>query len=57
MKFGYKVTFEDEVQGQIEEMFETYPEAQDFWDEYADTETCTSGKMTYLPTNEVIWEF
>lgn len=53
----YKITFEDEVQGHVEETFETFPEAQDFWDEYADTNTCASGKMVYLPTNEIIWEF
>lgn len=57
MKIGYKITFEDEVQGHIEETFETFPEAQDFWDEYADTDTCVSGKMVYLTTNEIIWEF
>lgn len=53
----YKIIFEDKVQGTVEETFENFPDAMDFWNEYADTDTCVYGQMVYTPTNEVIWEF
>lgn len=53
----YQVYFDDEVKGEITEDFETFTEAADFYNDYADTETCTGGGLWDKSTGEVIWEF
>ena len=53
----YQVYFDDEVKGEITEDFETFTEAADFYNDYADTETCTGGGLWDKATGEVIWEF
>ena len=37
--------------------FETFSEAQEYWDFYADAPTCVAGEMIDLDTKEIIWEF
>ena len=49
------VLFIDKVHGTNTEVFNTFEEAQEFWDAYADTETCVYGKME--DANGIIWEF
>lgn len=53
----YQVIFDDEVQGEITENFETFEEAAEFWQEYADTETCRAGQLWDMSNGEVIWRF
>lgn len=37
--------------------FETFTEAQEYWDNNADTPTCIAGEMIDMDTEETIWEF
>ena len=53
----YEVKFFDSNLGEQVERFESYVEAQEYWQEYADADTCLAGKMTDLENNEVIWDF
>jgi len=52
-----KIIFDDAEHGTQYELFETYEQAQEYWDEYADTETCFGGVMYDIDNDEVIWEF
>lgn len=51
------VEFFDNVHEHVDEEFSTFAEAQEFWDAYADSETCYSGVMWDADTGEIIWEF
>lgn len=53
----FVVEFFDDVHGDSREEFATYMEAQDYWNAYADTETCYGGEMYDSNTGEVIWKF
>lgn len=53
----FSILFVDEVHGEIEEEFETFDAATEYWQEYADTPTCVAGWLTDLTTGEVIWHF
>ena len=53
----YEVIFEDKVHGAIDEKFDTFAEAMDFWNDYADTSSCTAGELSDTETGEVIWTF
>lgn len=53
----YQVIFEDSIHHTQINHFETFAEAQEYWDDYADVETCTAGEMLDLDNDEVIWEF
>jgi len=53
----YRVTFIDSVHGEIDEEFDDFQNAADFWQDYADTPTCEMGRLTDLETGEVIWDF
>lgn len=53
----YNVMFVDKVHGTTTEEFTAYDEAMEYWQDYADTETCVAGSMWDADTGEVIWEF
>ena len=53
----YQVIFDDEIHGEITENFDTFDEAAEYWQEYADTETCRHGQLWDKSNGEVIWRF
>lgn len=53
----YRIIFNDSVHGMTTEMFDTFDSAAEYWNEYADTETCESGILCDLSNDEIIWEF
>ena len=53
----YNVRFYDSAMGNVEENFDSYEAAQEYWDSYADTETCLFGRMIDLDNGEIIWQF
>jgi hypothetical protein len=53
----FKVTFNDKYYGLHVTHFETFPEAQEYWDDYANTETCVAGVMVDVENGEIIWAF
>ena len=55
--YQYKKKKTDEIQGVITEDFSTFDEAAEYWQDYADTPTCTSGYLMDLDNKEIIWEF
>ena len=44
----YRVMFNDSVHGTQCEEFEEFEMAAEYWNEYADTPTCTAGSLTDL---------
>ena len=53
----FNVLFVDSVLGENENDFPTYDDAMEYWQEYADTETCVAGWLTDVETGETIWHF
>ena len=53
----YKVGFVDTVHGLNVVEFEDFDSAAEYWNDYADTETCVSGWLIDNSTGEIIWEF
>lgn len=53
----YDITFIDTVHGVSEMGFETFDEAMEYWNDYADTPSCVFGEMVEQETGEVIWHF
>lgn len=53
----FQVIFDDIDHGVHINHFETFDEAQEYWDDFADVETCVAGEMIDLDTEEIIWEF
>lgn len=53
----YKVIFIDDNHGMIIETFETFDEAVEYWNEYADTPSCTKGVLYDTEASEIVWEF
>lgn len=51
------VLFIDTVHGTHEEGFDSFDEAMEFWNDFADSETCVKGVMWDDETGDVIWEF
>lgn len=51
------VTFIDKNHGGSTNEFDTFAEAQEFWDEYADTPSCIFGELKDIDTDEIIWQF
>lgn len=51
----FTVTFIDKNHGGTTETFDEYAEAQEFWDNYADTTSCVYGRLE--DENGIIWEF
>lgn len=53
----YIVIFNDEAQGMNVEYFDSFEEAVEYWDTYADTPTCKAGLLFDAKESEVIWKF
>lgn len=53
----YRVMFNDNVHGTQCQEFDEFEMAAEYWNEYADTPTCTAGSLTDLETGEVLWQF
>ena len=53
----YKVIFDDAAHGEVTEQFDSFDEAAEFWQNYADTETCEAGELIDRTTGEIIWSF
>lgn len=53
----FMVIFDDNNHDVHVNHFETFMEAQEYWDDYADVPTCIAGEMIDLDTEETIWEF
>jgi len=53
----YNVRFYDSEIGNVEEDFDTYEAAMEYWNDYADTETCVAGRLIDLDNGEIIWQF
>lgn len=53
----FQVIFDDKYHMVYINHFETFAEAQEYWDDYADVETCVAGEMIDLDNGETIWEF
>lgn len=53
----YQIIFNDKEHGMQINHFETFEEAQEFWDDFAEVETCNSGVMIDLDDGETIWKF
>lgn len=53
----FRVIFDDEVHGISTEEFNTFDEAMEYWNSYADTPTCVHGELIDLNNNEMIWSF
>jgi len=53
----YSVVFKDIAHGTTEMGFETFDEAMEYWQDYADTETCVFGQLIDDDADEVVWEF
>lgn len=53
----FDVTFIDNAHGIQEIGFETFDEAAEYWQDYADTPTCVYGELVDSDNGEVIWHF
>lgn len=53
----FQVIFKDSAHGIQINHFDEYSDAQEFWDFYADAETCEAGELIDLDDGEIIWEF
>lgn len=53
----FQVIFEDSTYGIHINHFDSFDEAQEFWDFYADAPTCEAGEMIDLDDGEIIWDF
>ena len=53
----YNVRFVDTIHGENEENFDSYEAAIEYWNNYADTESCVAGWLTDLSNGEIIWQF
>ena len=52
----FQVIFEDSVHGIQIHHFDSFADAQEYWDTYADVETCDAGEMIDLDNDEIIWD-
>lgn len=53
----FQVIFCDKVHDTQITQFESFDEAVEYWNTYADTPTCFAGELKDLETSEIIWEF
>lgn len=54
---AYQVIFCDEVHDTQIVQFDSFDEAVEYWNEYADTPTCFAGELKDLESGEIVWEF
>jgi len=53
----FQIIFIDSVHGTQIIHFDTFEDAAEFWDQYADTPTCIAGELRDLTTDEIVWGF
>lgn len=53
----FQVIFCDSVHGTQITQFDTFDDAAEYWQTYADVDTCYAGWLEDLENNEIIWEF
>ena len=53
----FEIRFKDSVHGEQVERFETFAQATEYWEDFADTPTCISGELIDLDNGEIIWAF
>jgi hypothetical protein len=53
----FRVVFTDSVLGEEQHDFETFADASEYWEQYADTPTCVEGELIDLTNGETIWAF
>jgi hypothetical protein len=53
----YEVIFTDKEHGVNVESFNTFDEAAEYWNDYADAPTCMAGELLDRSNGEVIWRF
>lgn len=53
----FQVVFDDKYYMVYINQFDTFTEAQKYWDDHADAEIYVAGEMINLDTGEIIWEF
>lgn len=53
----YEVIFTDKEHGVNVESFETFDDAAEYWNDYADVPTCVAGELLDRSNGEVIWRF
>lgn len=54
---AYQVIFCDEMHDTQVSQFDSFDEAVEYWNEYADTPTCFAGELKDLESGEIVWEF
>jgi len=54
---AFEIIFCDSVHNTQIVQFDAFDEAADYWQTYADVETCFAGQLKDLDTGEIIWEF
>ena len=50
----YTIEFYDSVWGDIEETFDNYEDALEYWEQYKDTPTCINGCFYECETGETV---
>lgn len=53
----FQVIFSDSVHGSQVAQFDTFDDAAEYWQTYADVDTCLAGELKDLDNGEIIWEF
>lgn len=53
----FVVLFKDKYLGMSIEHFDNFNDAVEYWNEYADAETCERGLMLDFDNAEIIWKF
>lgn len=53
----FQVIFSDSVHDTQVAQFDTFDDAAEYWQTYADVDTCFAGELKDLDNGEIIWEF
>ena len=53
----FEVLFKDTIHGTHTEIFDTFAEASEYWEQYADEPSCKAGVLTDLDNDEILWCF
>ena len=53
----YQIIFEDSIHHTQITHFDTFAEAAEYWNYYADVPTCVAGELLDLDNGEIVWEF
>jgi len=53
----YQIIFKDSIHGEQITHFDSFDDALEYWDFYADVDTCIAGELKDLDNEEIIWGF